>query len=100
MKTRLLIDGSAHTGTYRVTCDCAATRSGRGEAIGAVNWSPALPVAECVVHMKLEHSGAFLDLQFTERFREWLASYWERANLRLMRDGKGSTFGRGQEVRA
>jgi hypothetical protein len=98
MNTRLLIDGSAHTGTYRVTCDCDDVWSGRGEATGTVNWSPALPIAECVVHMKMCHDGALVDLQFTDRFRAWLTSYLERANLRLMREGSHATFGRHAQV--
>jgi hypothetical protein len=98
MKTRLLIDGSSHTGNYRVICDCDDAWTGRAEAIGTVNWSPALPIAECVVHMKICHDGALIDLQFTDRFRSWLTSYWERANLRIMRTGGASTFGRHAQV--
>jgi hypothetical protein len=100
MKTRLLIDGAAHTGCYRVECDCGDVWHGQGEVAGVAAWSPALPIAECVVHMRECHSGAFLDLQFSERFRHWLIAYWERANLRLMRHATGSEFGRTGAARA
>jgi len=84
---RLDIDGSAHTGTYRVVCDCGTIWTGRGEAIGAVNFSPALPIAECVVHIKMCHKGSLQDLRFSDRFSAWLTAYWEREGLRRMRAG-------------
>jgi len=100
MKTRILIDGSAHTGSYRATCDCTDVWLGRAESTGVANWSPALPIAEAVVHMKMCHPNAYLDLQFTDRFRGWLTSYWEHANMRLMHDGPHSNFGRTTQAKA
>jgi hypothetical protein len=83
MKTRITIDGASHTGGYRCDCDCGTTWNGRAESTGVADYSPALPVAEAVVHMQMNHKGAFLDLSFTARFREWLTSYWERCSLRV-----------------
>jgi len=82
MSLTMTIDGAKHSGHYRVVCECGGVWTGEGEPIGAVNWSPALPVAEAVVHMKMGHEGGYVDLRMTERFREWLISYWERASLR------------------
>jgi len=82
MKTRIIIDGAAHSGGYRCQCDCGTVWHGRGESMGVADYSPALPVAEAVVHMKMNHPGAFLDVAFTERFRGWLTNYWERCSLR------------------
>jgi hypothetical protein len=98
MSIQLRVDGAKHTGTYRVECECGDTWGGQGEPIGAVNWSPALPIAECCVHVKMLHPNAGLDLQFSERFRDWLLSYWERANLRLAAAGKATHFGAAQGV--
>jgi hypothetical protein len=92
MAMKLRIDGATHTGTYRVVCECQDTWTGQGEAIGAVNWSPALPIAECCAHMKIAHPMVSMDVEFSERFRDWLLSYWERATLRLASRGKGSTL--------
>jgi hypothetical protein len=80
----LNVDGSSHTGNYQVSCRaCGDIWQGQGEPIGAVNWNPALPIAESVVHVKLIHVGQELDIRFSDRFRLWLISYWERAALRL-----------------
>jgi len=85
---RLDIDGSAHTGNYQVRCvSCSDQWTGQGEQIGAANFSPALPIAECVVHVKLGHQGQEVDIRFTERYRQWLISYWERASLRIAGSG-------------
>ncbi len=93
MKQRLTIDGAAHSGGYRVDCECGDNWSGIGERIGEHNHSPALPIAECVVHVRLCHSVAELDLRFTSRFESWLEHYWNSVNLRAMRSTPPSTFG-------
>jgi hypothetical protein len=84
----LNIDGSSHTGNYQVSClACGDTWRGQGESIGVVNWDPALPVAECVVHIKIAHVGSEVDIRFSDRFRMWLIHYWERASLRAAAAG-------------
>jgi hypothetical protein len=52
------------------------------------------------VHMKLVHPDRQLAVEFSERFRGWLVSYWERANLRLSAVGRGSEFVARPGVRA
>jgi hypothetical protein len=79
---RLTIDGTYSTGSYRVDCECQASWSGQGETIGSGIWSPALPVAECVVHHRLEHEQLLLELRFTDRFAKWLERYWEVESMR------------------
>ena len=81
---KLAIDGSLAMGTYRVDCECGDTWHGQAENIGRLEWSPALPIAECVVHMKLVHPELGLDIRFSERFRQWLVRYWDQTNLRLL----------------
>ena len=77
------MDGTFHTGVYRIECgDCGDAWNGQGEPIGAVNWSPALAIAEAVVHAKLGHRQEQIEVYFSERFRLWLIHYWERASLR------------------
>lgn len=82
---KVAIDGSAHTGNYRVQCACADTWNGQGERINDSSWSPAMPVAEAIVHMRLMHSGMRCDLDFSDRYRAWLAVYWEQASRRVHR---------------
>ena len=84
----LTIDGSAHTGNYRVVCECGDVWHGQGERLSVTQWNPALPIAECVVHIKLCHSGVPLEVGFSTRFTQWMQAYWERASLRLMHEGK------------
>lgn len=76
------IDGSVKTGRYRCECECGATWNGKGELLGRWWFSPALPVAEAVVHMRIEHPVKLLEVRFTERFGRWLENHWELANLR------------------
>lgn len=83
---KLAIDGSSHTGNYRVDCECSNSWQGQGEAAGAAAWSPALPIAECVVHMHLAHNSQQCDIRFSDRFRAWLVAYWNQANGRQRRD--------------
>lgn len=78
---KIAVDGDHVLGTYRVDCECGTHWSGRvvGDLISKA--SPALPIAEVVVHMRLAHEGQLLDLRFSERFRRWLQHYWELASL-------------------
>ena len=82
---KIAIDGSAHTGNYRADCECSATWQGQGEAITTVAWSPALPIAEAVVHMRLAHSDDQANIRFSDRFRAWLIAYWDQASRRQKR---------------
>jgi hypothetical protein len=78
---RLTIDGTFSNGVYRVDCECGTHWSGRAHPYGAA-WSPALPIAEATVHVKLNHEGEQLELRFLRRFEEWLEKYWEWESLR------------------
>ncbi len=78
MTLLLTVDGSHHSGNYRVDCLCGTTWSGQGEAMPRWGYSPALPVAECVAHMKLAHPDLSMDLRFTSRFEVWLTNHWRR----------------------
>lgn len=99
MSMKQRIDGSTHTGTYRVECECGDSWTGQGEAIGAANWSPALPIAECVCHMKMVHPNIEPEVVFSARFSQWLLSYWERASLRLQQGGRVTAFTSGSMAR-
>ena len=88
MSTTINIDGSVHTGNYRCECDCGATWNGQGEQSGIAFWSPALPVAESVVHNTMCHSGREVRLVFTDRFERWLTGYWERDSARRAAGGQ------------
>lgn len=85
------IDGSAHTGTYRIECQCGTAWGGRAELFGRVNYSPALPIAEVVVHAKMAHGGVKVDMRFSSKFEDWLVRYWEREGLRRERAGEKAT---------
>jgi hypothetical protein len=79
---KLSIDGSKHTGAYRVECECGDHWSGQAENQGRFDFCPALPIAEAVVHMKLQHPEGLIDLRFTARFTDWLHRFWEVESLR------------------
>jgi hypothetical protein len=83
-KVKIAIDGSKATGRYRVDCECGSSWTGQGEMLGIVSYSPALPIAECVVHRRLEHPDLSQDIRFSARFSDWLHSYWDAANIREM----------------
>ncbi len=87
MSITVMIDGAAHTGHYRCTCECGAIWGGCGGADGIAAWSPCLPIAESVVHLRMCHAKERLDLDFTERFGTWLAQYWERESSRQANRG-------------
>jgi len=76
MKT-VAFDGNSTNGSYRVDCECGTNWSGQAEPAGVRSWSPALPVAECVVHMRLAHQSELPIIRFTTRFNDWHQQYWE-----------------------
>ena len=80
---RLSIDGARHTGNYRCECECGFAWTGQGEAITTYSWAPAMPVAECVLHIRDQHPRSQYDLSFTEHFTDWLVGYWHTANARI-----------------
>jgi hypothetical protein len=77
---KIAIDGSEHTGRYRVDCECGVNWSGRGHEDRVLTWSPILPIAETIVHFKLTHEFTLMDLRFSDRFRAWLHTAWETLN--------------------
>jgi len=85
---QLAIDGRRVTGKYRVDCECGQHWTGDAERIGAVNFNPALPIAESIAHMHMCHPDQGIDIRFSELFVEWLKHYWERASLRQMAAGQ------------
>ena len=76
---KIALDGSAR-GAYRGDCECGTTWNGQAEVDGSRIPSPALPVAETVVHMKMCHDNTNLELVFTWRFEQWLKVYWDRSS--------------------
>ena len=78
---KLAIDGSKYNGMYRVDCECGDNWSGTGTTEIGGGFSPALPIAECVAHMKLVHPDAQSpDIRFSTRFEGWLEYYWQRVS--------------------
>lgn len=73
---KIAIDGSP-TGGYRADCECGTSWSGTTFRDRSTYFSPALPVAEAVVHMRMCHDNVGLQLCFTWRFENWLEKYWE-----------------------
>jgi hypothetical protein len=78
----ITIDGAEHLGTYRGQCECGATWHGSAEKLPDGTFAPLMPVAESIVHMKLEHGDTRADVVFAPRFRLWLQAYWAQANRR------------------
>lgn len=78
----LVVDGSGDTGAYRVECYCGDVWTGRGELSPDTSWSPAMPIAECVVHVNLEHPEEQINIRWTPDFEKWLQHYWEFGSLR------------------
>lgn len=78
----MAIDGAQGTGRYRVDCECGQNWSGQCERFGAASYTPALPIAECVVHLRMCHEGGTPNLRFSLRFEQWLTHYWELMSLR------------------
>jgi hypothetical protein len=42
--------------------------------------SPALAIAECVVHQRLHHGENPPQITFTAMFEQWLLAYWDYTN--------------------
>lgn len=78
---KMAIDGSGGDGTYRVDCECGEFWRGHGQADLGHGFSPALPIAECVAHIKLAHPEERPDIRFSDKFQAWLLRYWSRASL-------------------
>jgi hypothetical protein len=53
---------------------------------GVVHYSPSLPIAEACAHAKAEHLGSTLDVNFSDRFSEWLIEHWELASAAIARE--------------
>jgi hypothetical protein len=80
---KLAIDGQYMSGKYRADCECGQSWEGTAEQTAGNAYSPGLPIAEAVVHMRLAHPGAVpLDLRFGADYRWWLTNYWERMSRR------------------
>lgn len=80
---KMAIDGNANTGAYRGDCECGFAWNGQALSDVMGGWSPAYPVAESIVHMKLAHPDQLLDLRFSERMKRWMIDYWTRADLHV-----------------
>lgn len=76
---KIAIDG-CKTGSYRGDCECGMSWTGHTERDRSTVWSPALPIAEAVVHMRMCHDDTFLQLVFTWRFENWLETYWRTSD--------------------
>ena len=78
---KIALDGGRHGG-YRGECECGFTWGGQAVRDSTGVASPALPIAEAVVHHRMCHDDTSLQLCFTWRFEEWLKRYWDRASFR------------------
>jgi hypothetical protein len=74
---KIALDG-AWRGQYRGDCECGSSWTGVAELHRTGVASPALPIAEAVVHKRMMHEDQFLELVFTERFCVWLERFWDR----------------------
>jgi hypothetical protein len=80
------IHGEYMTGLYRVECRCGAAWTGEARRYGVVFYSPAMPVAESVVHCLEEHKGQRPYVTFSPAFTNWLVQHWEQVNLSIARE--------------
>ena len=76
---KIALDGSPNGG-YRGDCECGTSWCGHTWQDKSGMNSPALPVAEAVVHMRMCHDEEFLQLVFSWRFENWLQNYWDRSS--------------------
>jgi hypothetical protein len=83
---KVAIDGQRVVGLYRVDCECGGTWRGDAERSTPNHFSPALPVAEAVAHMRMCHPEELLDVRFSEKFSEWLVSHWEYVSFQTARE--------------
>jgi len=79
---QLAIEGRRDVGRYTVECECGSKWSGWGERDYTDHFSPALPIAEVVAHMQMEHPECRPDVRFGPLFRDWLIQHWELASFR------------------
>jgi hypothetical protein len=75
------IDGGSVSGHYYTNCQCGEKWEGLTDRDEAGTYCPALPIAECAVHIKYSHPDDQLELTFSNRFSEWLKAYWESQSL-------------------
>lgn len=76
---KIAIDGKT-SGLYRGDCECGFSWHGTGERHFDGFHSPALPIAEGVVHFRMCHPNDRFDMRFSQRFEEWLVAYWQRGD--------------------
>lgn len=77
---KIAIDGG-NTGQYQANCECGMSWHGQSYRDRSSVWSPALPIAEAVVHMRMCHDEHTLQLVFTWRMENWLEAYWRQADI-------------------
>lgn len=73
---KIALDGSM-AAQYRGECECGFSWFGEVNRTEKQFENPTLPIAECVVHMRMTHPGDGLQLVFTSRFENWLFKYWQ-----------------------
>lgn len=76
---KIVLDGS-RAGIYRGDCECGFSWHGMGERLPDGCYSPALPIAEAVVHVDMCHEQLIPELRFTARYKRWLFQHWTRAD--------------------
>jgi hypothetical protein len=74
---KLAIDGTSLTGMYRVDCECGDHWSGDTHEVEHAPRCPAMPIAECIAHMRLCHPDNEPDIRFSRSFTDWLQRFWE-----------------------
>jgi hypothetical protein len=70
------VAGNDRTGSYTGGCECGSSWSGSIRIVDDRCPSPAMPVAEAMVHAKLEHRNEHVDMHFTVGFVQWLMQFW------------------------
>lgn len=74
------ISGREEVGSYSVRCSCGQYWRGRALPMQNGTYNPALPIAEAVVHFRLIHATARLEVVLDEPYSFWLQRYWEAVN--------------------
>lgn len=83
---KVAIDGDRVVGLYRVDCECGDSWQGDAERLTESHFSPALPVAEAVAHIRLCHEGDQLDVRFSTKFSDWLVGHWDHVSMKIARE--------------
>lgn len=78
MSMKVVIDGARHSGNYRCVCECGQAWHGQGEPASTAAFSPAMPIAEAVAHVRLCHAGVGIALDLSGQFEDWLEAHWKR----------------------